>query len=122
MKGWRVSMASSMPRVTFSRLGVDELERVGGGHARVVLGPAAVEKHFEALLGIHFEVKLALGADEKIRFEILAEDDSAAGLALDPQAFGAHAALFGRSCLFNRFFVALEPSHGGKLSVLSYKF
>src|SRR5712691_9562010 len=103
-------------------LGVDELERVGGGHARVVLGPAAVEKHFEALLGIHFEVKLALGADEKIRFEILAEDDSAAGLALDPQAFGAHAALFGRSCLFNRFFVALEPSHGGKLSVLSYKF
>src|SRR5712692_920872 len=103
-------------------LGVNELERVGGGHARVVLGPAAVEKHFEALLGIHFEVKLALGADEKIRFEILAEDDSAAGLALDPQAFGAHAALFGRGRLLNRFFVALEPSHGGKLSVLSYKF
>src|SRR5713101_7047580 len=44
-------------------LGVDKLERVGGGHARVVLGPAAVEKHFEALRGIHFEMELAFGAD-----------------------------------------------------------
>src|SRR5713226_8639477 len=76
--------------------GVDELERVGGGHARVVLGPAAVEEHFQALLGVHFEMELALGADEEIRFEVLAEDDVPAGLALDPQAFGAHAALFGR--------------------------
>src|SRR5712692_4324553 len=92
-------------------LGVDKLERVGGGHARVVLGPAAVEKHFEALLGIHFEVKLALGADVKIRFKVLAEDDGAARFAFDPQAFGAHAALFGRGGLFDRFFVALEPSH-----------
>src|SRR6266849_4162359 len=65
-------------------LGVDELERVGGGHARVVLGPAAVEEHFEALRGIHFEVKLALGADVEIGFEVLAEDDGAAGFALDP--------------------------------------
>src|SRR5216684_5419700 len=103
-------------------LGVDELERVGGGHARVVLGPAAVEEHFEALLGVHFEVELALGADEKIPFKVLAKDDGAAGFALDPQAFGAHAALLGRSGLFDRFFVALEPGHRRKLSVFSYEF
>ena len=77
-----------------------------------MLGPAAVEEHFEALLGIHFEMKLALGADEEIGFEVLAKDNVAAGLALDPQAFGAHAALFGRGGLFDRFFVALEPGHG----------
>ena len=77
-----------------------------------MLGPAAVEEHFQALLGIHFEVELALGADKEIRFEVLAEDDRAARLALDPQAFGAHTALFGRRSLFDRFFVALEPGHG----------
>src|SRR5713226_3312243 len=91
--------------------GVDELERVGGGHARVVLRPAAVEEHFEALAGVHLEVKLALGADVQIGFEVLAENDGAARIALDPQAFGAHAALLGRSRLLDRFFVALEPGH-----------
>jgi hypothetical protein len=87
-----------------------------------VLGPSAVEEHFEALLGIHFEVELALGADMEISFEVLAEDDGAAGFALDPQAFGAHTALFGRGGLFDRFFVALEPGHERKLTVVSFKF
>jgi hypothetical protein len=67
-------------------------------------------------------MELALGADVEIRFEVLAKDDGIAGLALDPQAFGAHAALFGRSGLLDRFFVALEPGHGRKLIVLSDQF
>src|SRR5450755_908510 len=92
-------------------LGVYEFQRVGRGHASVVLGPAAVEEHLQALLGVHFEMEAALGADQEIGFEILAEDDGAAGLALDPQTFGAHFALFGRSGLLDGFFVALEPSH-----------
>src|SRR5437773_11312782 len=62
--------------------------------------------HFQALLGVHFEMELALGADEEIRFEVLAEDDGAAGFALDPQAFGGHAALLGRSGLLERALVA----------------
>src|SRR6267143_3366535 len=66
------------------RLGVDELERVGRGHACVVLGPAAIEQHFEALLGVHLEVKLTLRTDVEIFFEILSKNDGAAGLAFDP--------------------------------------
>ena len=102
-------------------LGVNKFERVGGGHTGVVLGPAAVEEHFKALLGVHLEMELTLRADVEIRLEILAEDDGVAGLALDPQAFGAHAALFGRGGLLDRFFVALEPGHGRKLKVNSSK-
>src|SRR5205807_4218865 len=55
------------PQARGVRLGVDKFKRVGGGHAGVVLGPAAVEEHFQALLGIHLEMKLALGADEEVR-------------------------------------------------------
>src|SRR6267142_5052359 len=104
-------------------LGVNKLERVSRGHAGVVLGPAAVEEHFESLSGIHFEMELALGADVEIGFEVLAENDGAAGFALDPQALGAHATLFGRGGLFDRFFVALEPGHGEscQFSVISSK-
>src|ERR1700687_3056354 len=81
--------------------GVDKFKRVGGGHAGVVLGPMTVEEHFEALARVHFEMKLALGTDEEIFFEVFAEDDGAAGFALDPEAFGANTALFGRGGLFN---------------------
>ena len=56
-------------------------------------------------------MELALGADVEIRFKVLAEDDGAARFALDPQALGAHAALFGRSGLLNRFFLSFEPGH-----------
>src|SRR2546427_673464 len=66
-------------------------------------------------------MKLALGADVQIRFEVLAKDNRAAGLALDPQAFRAHTALFGRGGLFDRFFFALEPGHRRQLTVHSLK-
>src|SRR3984893_1632805 len=56
-------------------------------------------------------MKLALGADQEIGLEVLAKDDRAAGFALDPQAFRAHAALFRRRGLIDRLFVALKPSH-----------
>jgi len=46
-----------------------------------MLGPAAVKEHLETLLGIHLEVKLALGADVEIGFKVLAKDDGAAGFA-----------------------------------------
>ncbi len=160
MNGWRVSMANSMPRVTFSpttapieppikpnsmaqqttgrpfklplgsddrvvhsqffagffqsgsvRLGVGELQRIGGSHSRVVLGLTAIQQHFQALLGIHFEMELALGADQEICFQVFAEDYRAARLALHPQTFGAHSALLGRRGLLDGFFVALEPGH-----------
>src|SRR2546428_14163042 len=105
----------------FRSLGVYELERVRGRHACVMLGPATVEEHFEAPFGVHLEVELTLGADVQIGFEVLAKDDRAAGLAFDPKAFGAHAALFGRCRLLDRFFVALEPGHGRKSPVESSK-
>ena len=66
------------------RLRVDELQRVSRGHARVVLGPAAVEQHLQTLLGVHFEMEAAFRADEQIRFKILTKDDGAARLALHP--------------------------------------
>ena len=65
-----VMTASFMPsflRASLRRvgvgLGVDELQRVGGSHAGVVLGLAAVEKQFRGAAGVHFEVEAALGAD-----------------------------------------------------------
>src|SRR6266571_7964905 len=67
-------------------------------------------------------MELALGADVEIRFEVLAKDDGAAGLALDPQAFGADAALFGRRRLLDRFFVALEPGHEESRQLTVSKF
>jgi hypothetical protein len=57
-------------------------------------------------------MELALGTDEKIFFQIFAENDSAAGITLNPQSFGTHPALFRRSGLFNGFFVAFKPGHG----------
>jgi hypothetical protein len=56
-------------------------------------------------------MELALGTDKQIGFQVLAKNNRPAGLALDPQPLRAHPALFGRSCLFDRSFVALEPGH-----------
>jgi hypothetical protein len=56
-------------------------------------------------------MELALGADKKIFFQIFTENDGAARVALDPQAFGAHPAFFGRGSLLDGFFVALKPGH-----------
>src|SRR5262249_45255425 len=95
-------------------LRINEVQRIGRDHAGVMLGPAAVHQHFEALFGAHFEVELALGADEEVGLEILAKRDRAAIFALGPETFRAHAPLFRRRRLLNCFFVALEPSHGEK--------
>src|SRR5580700_6437423 len=145
--GWRVSMANSIARVTFSPttapiepafhaddgvihaqllagfpkahgvgLGVDKLERVRGRHTRVVFRPARVEQHFQALLGVHLEMELALGADKEISFQVLAKNDRAARLALDPQPLRAYAALFRRRSRIDRFFVSLKPGHRKKLT------
>ena len=66
------------------RLGVHELERISGGHARVVLGPTAIEQRFQPLARAHFEMKLALGADVQIRLKVFAKDDRAARFAFYP--------------------------------------
>jgi hypothetical protein len=71
----------------------------------------AVEEHFKPVLGIHFEMELALGADVEIFFEVFAEGDGAAIFTLGPQTFGADAALFRRSRLIDRLFITLKPSH-----------
>src|SRR6266404_3212987 len=92
-KGWRVSSANSMPRVTFSPT------------------TAPIEQHIQPLLGAHFEMKLTLGADQQISFQVLAKHDRAARLALDPQPFRPHPAFFRRCRLIDGFFVALEPGH-----------
>src|SRR2546429_651181 len=102
-----VMMASFMPsflRASLSRcarLGVHELQRVGGSHTLIVFCPAAVEQHFQARARAHLKMKLALRADVEGGFEVLAKDDRAAGLALDPQPFGTHTALFGRCGLLD---------------------
>src|SRR5437899_639253 len=56
-------------------------------------------------------MELALRADKQIGFEIFAECDGAAVLALGPETFRADAALFRRSRLINRLLLPLKPSH-----------
>ena len=78
----------------------------------VVLGPQAViEQQIEAALRAQAEMVIAFRADLPIRLQIFFPDDGAAGVALDPQAFGADAALIDGRRVLDPFFVALEPGH-----------
>src|SRR3989441_10242683 len=60
---------------------------------------------------------LALGTHLPVVLQVFLPDDSAAGVALDPQTLGAHAALVRRRRLLDRLFLSFEPSHFQKLEV-----
>src|SRR5229473_2774453 len=96
-------------------LGVGEPERIGRGQRRVVLEPTAIEQQLEPPPGIQPEVMLALGTYLPVGLQVFLPDDRPAGVALDPQPLGAHAALVGGRGLLNPFFLALEPGHLSKL-------
>src|SRR3989441_3772785 len=98
-------------------LGVHKPERVGGSQVCVVLEPPAVEQQLEPPRGAQLEVMLALGTYLPVVLQVFLPDDGAAGVALDPQTLGAHAALIGWRRLLDRLFLSFEPSHFQKLEV-----
>src|SRR5215467_10973382 len=63
-------------------------------------------------------MKLALGTNVQVRFQVFTKDNRPAGLAFSPQPFRAHSPLFWRRRLLNSFFLSLEPGHFCFLSAL----
>ncbi len=94
------------------RLRVNELERIARDQLGILLGPqAVVEQKVESALRAQPEMKIALGADLPVRLQIFLPNDRAAGIALNPQAFGADASLIRRRRLLDPFFLPFEPGH-----------
>ena len=94
----------------FVGLEVGEVEGVGGAQVEVDELEAGVEEEGDAGAGVDAEVVAALGADLEVGLEVGFEDGLAAGVAEDPEAFGAHCLLL--VCDDGVIF-ALEPGHKG---------
>src|ERR1019366_8142500 len=97
----------------FVRLGVDELQGIGGYEILVVLDPrAVVEQETQALGRADAVVVRAFRADVQVRREVLVVNDLRAARTLDPEAFRDPAGLrLRRRC--DRFAGLLEPDHRG---------
>ena len=93
------------------RLGIGELERVGGCQPAVEFLPLTVVEHPQPLRGAQPEVVPAFRADTQASDEILVVDDLRAGGAFDPETFGYPALLVG---WLNGLSLLLEPGHSGK--------
>ena len=94
------------------RLGVGELERVGGRQPVVEFLPLAVVERPKPFRGAQPEVMRALRADAQAGREVLVVDDLPAGWAFDPEPFGHPALLVG---WLNGLALLLEPGHSGKI-------
>ena len=95
------------------RLGVGELQRIGGLQAYVVLLPVPVEQRPQPLGGGQPEVMAAFRADAEARREVLVVDDLPTGRTLDPESFGHPAFLVRR---LDRLADLLEPGHRARIT------